>query len=368
MGVYARDDSKYWWMAIEGTPIRQSTKIPLGSKHARTDSRAQAEEIYRAAMGDVARGIFKLPTAKTARTFRQQADWYREHVTALHRGKARERSSIKTLLATFADTPLTQIATADVEAWKLLRAKAVKPSTVNRELEVLKPLMASAVPKYLDRNPAAPVKKFRLRYPQIAILSDTAEDAILRVARPAEKAFIMLGLDALLRCSDARRLKVEHDRGLYLEIVDPKTEAYKVPVSRRLRMALDALEPKDGYYFPKRYARKWGPMNSNTAFLLFRDVCARAGVPCGRAVGGVTYHSLRHTGATRAARAVKLTVVQRLGGWKNLTQLARYDHPDDPEIVRAVEAIGKREPDVSETSRQHAARLHTAPPERRRKA
>jgi hypothetical protein len=35
-----------------------------------------------------------------------------------------------------------------------------------------------------------------------------------------------------------------------------------------------------------------------------------------------------------------LRVVQQLGGWKNLKHLARYDHPDDPEMIRAVEAIG----------------------------
>jgi integrase len=84
-------------------------------------------------------------------------------------------------------------------------------------------------------------------------------------------------------------------------------------------------------------------MGEGTAFAMFRALCDRANVPAGRKAGGITFHSLRHTGATRATRHVKLTVVQRLGGWKSLKQLTRYDHPDDAEIVRAVEAIGARE-------------------------
>lgn len=117
---------------------------------------------------------------------------------------------------------------------------------------------------------------------------------------------------------------------------------YKVPVSTRLRAALDALRPVDGYYFPRRYAGRWHAMNANTAFLLFRQLCERAGVPAGRAQGGITYHGLRHTGATRAAKVVKLRTVQELGGWKSLRQLERYDHPDAPDMIRAVEAIGSR--------------------------
>lgn len=343
MGVYERD-SPYWWAWIEGSnpPIRFSTKIPIGNKHARTQSRADAEEIYRAAMGDVARGVFKLPNAKPSRTFRQHAEWYRDNVTSTHRGKGRESSVVNILITAFGDLALDAITGDGIEDWKLARVKVRKPSTVNRELEVLKPILASAVPKYLDENPAADVRKFRVRLPPIAILSESAEDALLKAASPAERAFVLLGLDALLRLGDVRRLHTDHDHGATLSIVDPKTEPYKVPVSARLRAALDALEPKDGYYFPRWYRKRWAPISAPRAFWLFRALCERAGVPTGRKQGGITFHGLRHTGATRAARVVKLTVVQRLGGWKNLAQLARYDHPEDAEIVRAVEAIGSR--------------------------
>ena len=332
-------------MWLEGTkpPIRMSTGIPIGTGTARKQSRADAEEVYRAAMGDLARGTFKLPKTKAARTFRAHAEWYRDHVTTHHRGHRRARSIIKALIAVFGDLPLRDLTEARIEEWKTARAKEIQKVSVNRELDVLKPLLRSAVPAYLDVNPAQDVKRFRTRNRPITILSESAEDALLEAAGPAERAMVLLGLDALLRLGDVRTLRAEHDRGTYLDIIDPKTEPYKVPVSRRLRKALDALTPQGGFYFPRRYKEKWAPMGEGTAWQMFRSLCDRALVPAGRDAGGITFHGLRHTGATRATRAVKLTVVQRLGGWKSLKQLARYDHPEDAEIVRAVEAIGSRD-------------------------
>lgn len=191
-------------------------------------------------------------------------------------------------------------------------------------------------------SPADALKRFPDREVPITILSESAEDAILAIAGPAERAIVLLGLDPLLRLSDVSTLRAEHDRGTYLDVVDPKTQPYQVPVSRRLRAALDALTPVEGWYFPS--PRQPGkPVSDAWTARAFHALCVRANVPAGKKAGGITFHGLRHTGATRAARAVKLTVVQRLGGWRSLRQLARYDHPEDAEIVKATEAIGSRE-------------------------
>jgi integrase len=354
MAVYDRRDSRFWWMHLEKADLRLSTGIPKGSKHARTQSRQDADSIYRAAMGDVARGTFKIPTKKSPRTFREQAIWYRDHVALHHRGGRREVSIIKALIEAFGDERLSAIDAHRIHEWKTARAETHAKSSVNRELDVLKPLLRSAVPKYLERNPADDVSRFAVRQPPIAILSESAEDALLEHASPAERAMVLLGLDALLRLGDVRRLKAEHDRGDHLVITDPKTEPYKVPISARLRAALDVLTPQGGFYFPRRYAGKWAAMGEGTAFAMFRALCDRANVPAGRKICGITFHSLRHTGATRATRHVKLTVVQRLGGWKSLKQLTRYDHPDDAEIIRAVEAIGSRVAHAPERKRKKA--------------
>lgn len=251
---------------------------------------------------------------------------------------------LKRLVEHFGPMRLTQIDSAAIEAWKTARAKQVAKVTVNRELDLLKPCLKKAIPKYLQKNPADGVKRFRIAgLPPVSIIGESAEEALLAVATPEERAFLLLGIDALLRQGDVRRLKVEHDHGTYLDVVDPKTRPYKVPVSTRLRIALDAIRERaitrGGFYFARKYRKRWAPMNLNTAYLLFCDLCERADVPHGRKNGGITFHSTRHTGATRATRAVKLTVVKQLGGWSSLRMLERYDHPDDPELIRAVEAI-----------------------------
>jgi integrase len=345
VGIYARHDSKYWWMLLEGTSRKVSTKIPIGHGASRRDSRQQADEVYRAAMGDVARKRFHLPQDKPVMTFATWAKWYQEHVTDHQRGHVRAKSMIKQLVRFFGDSSLAHIDSERIEGWKTDRAKEVKPQTVNRELEILRPLFRMAVPKYLDASPCKDVKMFRkLTSAPVTIVAESAEDALLEHATAEERALVLLGIDALLRLGDARRLRLEHDHGTHLDVVDPKVQRYQVPVSQRLRLALDELksaaDKAEGFYFGRRRKGVWKAMNQNTAHLLFADLCTRANVPRGRAIGGITFHSTRHTGATRAARKVKLRVVQQLGGWKSLKQLERYDHPDDPELIRAVEAIG----------------------------
>ena len=71
--------------------------------------------------------------------------------------------------------------------------------------------------------------------------------------------------------------------------------------------------------------------------------CDAAKVPHGRADNGVTFHSLRHTGASRALEhGADIRTVQELGGWTNLKQLMRYLHPTDAAKKRAVDGISGR--------------------------
>lgn len=348
MGVYARADSTFWWMHLEGTKRKLSTGIPVGHGGARRESRQQAEAIYRAAMGDLARGRFDFKEQKPQITFAAWCDWYRDHVSKLHRAYRREVSMLRGFVKAFPGKHLHEIAEHDLEGWKATRIATHNRHTVNREIDVLKPLFAKAIPLYLEHSPAARLQRFTPRPVPITILSESAEDALLAHASDEERAMILLGLDALLRLGDVRRLRIEHDKGRHLEVIDPKTAPYKVPVSTRLRAALDALTPVGGYYFPRMgRGRTVTPMGETTATELFNTLCARADVLRGRKCSGITFHSLRHTGATRAARVVKLTVVKELGGWNSLKQLGRYDHPDDPEKIKAVEAIGQAQKKIS---------------------
>jgi integrase len=131
------------------------------------------------------------------------------------------------------------------------------------------------------------------------------------------------------------------DGPTYITVLDPKTEQYRVPVSKRLRKALDAL-PVDGpFYFPHR-RRATDPRDfKNSVKSMLRRACDRAKIPYGRGVG-ITFHALRHTGASRMLeRGVDIRTVQEIGGWSSLRQLTRYTHPSERAKRAAVELVGR---------------------------
>lgn len=364
MGVYRRPDSKYWWLWLEGaaTP-RQATKFLIGSTaEERKDSRASAQAAYHKAMLDLGRTGHGLPIEKDAITFKEFADWYDQHVLAHHRGVLRDREILKTIRATFDSRALASITTADVLEWRSLRAEKTSASTSNRELALFKHLMNAAVPKYLDASPIARMKLLRPVRRETRVLSVKEEARLLAQLEPEDQALIICALDTLMRLSDVVNLRREQDRGTYLVVVDPKVQPYRVPVSKRLRAALDAL-PSDGpYYFAhRRKAEKARDYRGNIQKMLKR-ACKRARIPYGRKKGGLTFHGLRHTATTRLVEAgVPLRIVQELGGWKSMRQLDRYAHPTEQAKRSAVEQIGSRVThDATPNTRKQARKPRSA--------
>ncbi len=63
----------------------------------------------------------------------------------------------------------------------------------------------------------------------------------------------------------------------------------------------------------------------------------------GRKTGRVSFHCLRHTGASRMLPSgADVKTVMEIGGWRNLKVMERYLHPTDERKKAAVDAIGKR--------------------------
>ena len=130
------------------------------------------------------------------------------------------------------------------------------------------------------------------------------------------------------------------NHGHYLTVVDPKVEQYRVPVSTRLRKVLDALPNTGPHYFPHRRLAMNPRDFSSSIRSMLRRACHRAEVPYGRVTGGLTFHALRHTGATRMLeQGADLRTVQEIGGWRSLRQLERYTHPSEQTKRKAVDSV-----------------------------
>ena len=358
MGVYARADSPYWWLLLErpGRPaLKESTKIPREAPDAMTRKlqRQRAEQAYHKRMHDLAGVRYELPVEIETIGFSAFAKWYDTHVISKHRGKERERAALERLTAHFKNRDLSLIDRAAAEEYETVRLAAkVKPSTVNREVAVLKRMLVAAVPKYLKASPLVGWRLLRTTKIRKRVLTSEEEARLLAQLPAADQALFILAVDTLIRLSNAINLTRAEDKGTHLELVDSKTGPYDVPLSSRARAALDALPQKGAYYFPhRRTAKKIRDTRGAIRRLLTR-ACKRCDppIPYGRALAGITWHTAtRASGATRMLRqGVDPKTVQEIGHWATLEQMGDYLVTDDERKRAAVEKIG---PPVTPQSR-----------------
>lgn len=345
MGLYTRPDSPWWWYLLEGTNTRRSTGIPhvAASPEQAREMKRQALAIYIDAKAKHARADPTVPT-KPIISFTAYAEWFDTHHSAHLRSVDRERSMLKRLGEYFGTCrSLTEIDDTLVREWMTSRSKQVSKSTVNRELDVLKSLVRSAVPKYLDATPLGNIRRFRLAETEPRVLSVDEEARLLAVCGAEDRALILTALDTLLRLSSVVRLEwpqVKLDRQVIVPL-NAKVSTKPKPISTRLHAALSALAHSDRYVFASLHAGLGETAAKNRAIRRFDALCRNAGLDRGRAIEGLTFHCLRHTGATRALqRGASLRTVMELGGWRNADTVLRYLHVADVDVIAAAESIG----------------------------
>lgn len=360
MGIYIRKDSKFFWMLLERPhqkPICQSTKIPIKAHSAaiRKQNRQDAEDVYAAAMGDLARTRHDLPTHDTTTiSFSDYADWYDRNVIATHRGAAREREILPHLVAFFRQRDLATIDRArasEYQTWRAgmkWRGQPISPSTINREVALLKTMLQVAVPKYLKASPLAGMTLLRVVKRRKRTLTYAEEQRLLAELEPADQALYVVAVDTLIRLSNVLNLKRSEYKRTHLALEDSKTGPYDVPLSDRARKALDQL-PKDGeYFFPHRRVAAAASGRRSIIRVLLLKACAKTSppIPYGRAIGGITWHTAtRATGATRMLQAGHdPKTVQRVGNWHSFDQMGEYLETDDARMHAAVNAVGNPNP------------------------
>ena len=365
MGVYARKDSKFWYLHLEGTTVRENTKIPIAAPtdEERKANRKLAEKAYNARMGDLAREHYALPATKQAKSFAVFASWYQQFELPKHRGAERELEILPRLVGAFGRYELKAITRALVDEWIQRRLRtphtvgkrtfpAPSASTVNREIDVLKSVLQAAVPAYLAVSPLFGMKRLRVATPKRRLMS-AAEEAKLLAALPLDgQAIVLLGLDPLIRLGDILDLRRRDDHGDRVWIADPKAGGgFDVPISKRVRAALDThyystreLEPAD-FIFRRRRLAKTERDRRGSIRQMLEAACLEAGIPYGRAAGGLTFHwATRRTGATRMlTRGVDPGTVQKVGRWKSAqVVLGIYHELIDDRAREAVEAVGPK--------------------------
>jgi len=245
-----------------------------------------------------------------------------------------------------ADTPLTEITAQCIAQYDRQRVtetsrlgRAVTPSTVNRELAILRHLLRLAEEwGYLVKVP-----KIRLAKEPEGRLRFLSEDEIQRLlmaceARTSKSPFLLpivtLALHTGMRKGEILGLaweRVDFSRGV-LRLEQTKSgRRREIPMNRAVYDALAALPgpKKEGLVFRKRDGAAWG--NIRTAF---EGACREAKIDDFR------FHDLRHTCASHLImRGRSLKEVQEILGHREFSMTLRYAHLSPDRLRDAVATL-----------------------------
>ena len=278
------------------------------------------------------------------------ATYLRDHVEVNTRPEtaAREREIVKTLTRVFGAVFLHEITTHRIEQFKRDRlagrwrahrqvsaGKPVKPGTVNRELDTLRVIFAKAVEwRKLPEAPA--IVKLKVDNVRRRVLTD-AEQAALIAACPLKlRCFVMLLLLTGARVGETLALRWEDvsDEGV-LTFLHTKTGKIRcVGGTEEIQAVLKALPRTRVHVFAS--PRTGTPYTVDGLRSMLRRAIDRAGID-GR---GVSFHTLRHSFATRlvAANVDIKTVSTILGHSTSRMLLERYAHESEARKQAALAA------------------------------
>lgn len=349
-------------LLVEGRALRRRWRSPLPSRAATERwARERARQVLQAsAAPDPA------PALPCFGAFAER--FLEEHVLAERLAPPTlagyEKDLRNHLIPLLGELPLDRIGPAEVQRLKRERVH-LGPSTLNKILDRLRTILRLAVTwGVLPALPRLP----RLAEPSLEKPHYRAEDAerflvACREHDPRTHLAALLGVDAGLRHSEIVGLRWQDVRlddgpgGALLvcnrrwEGIDgpPKGKrARRIPLSPRLRAALEALRTEDAREHVLR-TRCGRPIDSHTTLMDWFAAAQRAaGLPRG-------VHVLRHTFASEALRSgVHLRAVQKLLGHSSIATTERYLHTSPSDLDAAVQTMARARPAVSGEAAENA--------------
>jgi len=327
MGIYKRG-RVYWIDFYDQTRIRIQ-------ESSQTNDRRDAEKLLVLRKSEVLRGVYRQPVKITLGEFGER---YLEHAKTNKRSWLRDQQMREHLYSFFGkDRPLGEVTPLAIEGYKSRRRTEVSGSTVNRELALLKRMfnLAIAWDLFLSGNPVRKVKFFREFNTGLRIVSPEEEESLLRNASPYLQDLIRFALNTGLRTGEIFRLRwsnVDLEKGILTVFATKTQKIREVPINTETRKVLEAwwLAKKNEFVFynPETGAPFMDLKNG------FTRACRRAGI------SGVTWHTLRHTFASRLVnRGVDIVTVKELLGHSSLSVTMRYAHTNFDSKRAAVEKL-----------------------------
>ena len=342
MSIYKR--GRVWWVDYFD---QNRERIQESS---RSTNRRDAESLLNIRKSELLRGVFRRPVKITFGEFGKR---YMEHAKVNKRSWLRDEQMLGHLQRFFGtERRLTEITSADIEGYKMHRRASVSGSTVNREMALLKRMFNLAIEwdLYLGLNPFRKVKFFREFNTGLRVLSLEEEEKLLQNAASYIQDLIRFALNTGMRVGEIFSLRwetVNLEKNV-LNVFAPKTQKIRgIPINAEARKVLEywALGKRNEFVFYNPETGK--PFVDLKAG--FKLACKKAGIT------GVTWHTLRHTFASRLVdRGVDIVTVKELLGHSSITLTMRYTHTNLDSKRAAVEKLLHNECDKSVTVRTTA--------------
>lgn len=314
MGIYKR--GKVYWIDFYDQNHQRMQESSQSSR------KGDAEALLTLRRSEILRGLYKRPVKIS---FAEFGERYMEHAKSNKRSWLRDHQMLENLKKFFgSERQLAELSAVDIEGYKLHRRGFVSGATINRELALLKRMfnLAIAWDLFLDLNPVRKVKFFREFNIGRRVLSPDEETGLLKCAAPYIQDIIRFGLGTGLRIGDIFSLRwseVDFEANILNVFAAKPGKITEIPMNAEVRKVLDSWrlgKKNDSVFYNPETGKPFVDLKAGLAL-----ACRKAGV------SGVTWHTLRHTFASRLLdRGVNIVTVQQLLGHSTVTVTMRYTH------------------------------------------
>ena len=239
---------------------------------------------------------------------------------------------------------MTEFNTKIVEEYRSKRLSlGLAPSTLNRELAILKHMLHRAVDwDLIDEDVLRRVKKVKLmpeNNRRLRYLTKEEADRLIKACYETPKChhlapIVITALQTGMRRGEILRLKwdnIDFKNG-YIYVEDSKNKISRlIPMSQTLRQTLSNLPRhlSSPYVFWHDNGKPYDDIKHS-----FNKVLKRAGIK------DFCFHDLRHTFASwLVMQGIDLTTVKELLGHKSISMTLRYSHLAPSHKQKAIEAL-----------------------------
>ncbi|MCK4647953.1 site-specific integrase [bacterium] len=267
--------------------------------------------------------------------FEKFAVEYLEYAKINKRSWGRDEIILKHLTPHFKGISLSKISPKNIEDYKRIRLKKVKPVTINRELALLKFMFSLAKKwKYTNENPVKEIKFLQGTQYIIRVLNEIEIRRLVNASKGYLRAIIILALNTAMRKGEILNLRW-NDIDFYKEFIcikETKSNVIrKIPMNFIVIDTLKRIERTGDYVFlSKKTEKPYADISHH-----FKATCKSVGIEDFR------FHDLRHTAATlMVTKGIDLVTVSKILGHADIKTTMRYAHPTPENKRNAVNALG----------------------------